>query len=98
MIGPALRLVVYWRRLPIPQRARPPARQLGLSASLDAAWGAGAPDMRPSTVAALGGHLVCCNKHRNTFEETARTKHHRQPFTEDGTVTVDTGDLKLITG
>ena len=42
----------------------------------------------------VGGH-PCFNKHRNTFEEAARAKYHRQQFTEDGVVTVDAGDLKL---
>ena len=46
----------------------------------------------------VGGHLACFNKHRNTFEEAAHAKHHRQPFTEDGTVTVDAADLKLPSG
>jgi hypothetical protein len=46
----------------------------------------------------VGGHLACFNKHRNTFEEAAHAKHHRQPFTEDGMVTVDAGDLKIALG
>jgi hypothetical protein len=46
----------------------------------------------------VGGHLACFNKRRNTVEEAARAKHDRQPFTEDGMVTVDAGDLKLTSG
>ena len=44
----------------------------------------------------VGGHLACFNKHRNTFEEAARAKHHRHRFTEDGMVTVDAGDLMVM--
>jgi hypothetical protein len=46
----------------------------------------------------VGGHLACFNKHRSAFEQVASAKHQRQQLGESGMVTVEAGDLKLMSG
>jgi hypothetical protein len=45
-----------------------------------------------------GGHLACFKKHRDTFEQTASAKHGRGQQEEDGTIIVQPGDLKSLSG
>ena len=45
-------------------------------------------------VPGVGGHLACFNKHRETIEEVANTKHQRGQLEESGAVIVQAGDLK----
>jgi hypothetical protein len=41
-----------------------------------------------------GGRLACFNKHRESIEQVASTKHHRGELDEGGAVIVQVGDLK----
>ena len=45
-----------------------------------------------------GGHLACFNKHRETIEQVAITKHERGQHEEGGAVIVEARDLKASSG
>ena len=44
----------------------------------------------------VGGHLACFNKHRDALELIATAKHQRGQLEESGAVTVEVGDLKML--